>query len=342
MVLARDGAQSHLPTGQTSSGRPLQRFLRRNTAVASIGLSHHPSRNHLSRTPLRRSGGGLHRRRSPVPSHHLQHAGWSRGRVHTLRDRRDDRGRWTGPDLRGDSGRACCSGPGIETISTRSTLDGFSRNRWTAWPGTGGRVRSESTDPSGTGPPTRIRKSSPDRSSTTSMPRRLVGRKLSSGLLSERSRTSRRDSPSSCPTEERWVNVPEAKLRASPGGRTDGCIDRCSALSPGVRMNGRQGPAIGVWGARVGGRLEDRLRRFGSRLSPRVEVGLATTISHVSKSVAPLLPTVLCRSKRSFYTVRFQRTHTIPRHAEPLHNGHPYPCRAPPMTLNSNGSSRQS
>ena len=60
-------------------------------------------------------------------------------------------------------------------------------------------------DPSGTGPLTRTRKSSRERSSTTSMPRRFVGRKLSSGFLRERSRTSRQDLSSSCRMEERSV-----------------------------------------------------------------------------------------------------------------------------------------
>ena len=71
-------------------------------------------------------------------------------------------------------------------------------------------------DPSGAGPPpTRILNNSRDRSSTTSRPRRFDGRKLSSGLRRERSRTSRRDFWSSCRMEERSVMCRSRRIEAT-------------------------------------------------------------------------------------------------------------------------------
>ena len=76
-------------------------------------------------------------------------------------------------------------------------------------------------DPSGAGPPpTRILNNSRDRSSTTSRPRRFDGRKLSSGLRRERSRTSGRDFWSSCRMEERSVMGRSLRIEGTrPAGR---------------------------------------------------------------------------------------------------------------------------
>ena len=107
-------------------------------------------------------------------------------------------------------------------------------------------------DPPGTGPPTRILNNSRDRSSTTSMPRRFEGRKLSRGFRSERSRTSRRDFSSSCRMEERPVMGGrlcfEATRLAGRVGASGGALpySRCRE-----ERNREEGARVGARGARV-------------------------------------------------------------------------------------------
>ena len=116
-------------------------------------------------------------------------------------------------------------------------------------------------DPSGTGPPTRIRKSSRDRSSTTSMPRRFVGRKLSSGFLRERSRTSRRDFSSSCRMEERSVMCGRVRFEATRlAGRMGASGGALLCVRWGDERNGGEGAGVGARGARVGGGMKDVMR----------------------------------------------------------------------------------
>ena len=107
-------------------------------------------------------------------------------------------------------------------------------------------------DPSGAGPPpTRILNNSRDRSSTTSRPRRFDGRKLSSGLRRERSRTSRRDFSSSCRMEERSVMGRSLRFEATRlAGRVVASGGALLCVGWGEGRNGEEGAGVEAQGAR--------------------------------------------------------------------------------------------